>query len=211
MWRDSETGIAVNRHDEIRNLRPLKTLPALLTDAVIAEEGFEVVELTEPKYDPATEKVDSQANPIFVDGKWTQAWNIVSLTTEEQEDHKEDAVKVGWEKIKEERGIRQNGGVQIENKWFQTDEASRIQYLSLRMMGESMPSTIKWKTMDNTFIPMTSAMVAKIFSAIVNQDQLIFSVAEQHKAKLQASTNPSQYDFMSDWPTTFNSPAIDEE
>lgn len=206
MWRDSETGTVVQRHDEIRALRPLKTLPADLTDEVIANEGFVQIAQSNPQFNPMTQRVDGEAEPVDIDGTLTQAWNIVDLSPEEQTATVTSARAEVWEKIKAERFNRQNGGVQVNGKWFQTDEASRIQYLSLKMMGDSMPSSIQWKTMDNTFVTMSMALVNQIFVAIVVQDQNIFATAEQHRAAIEASENPSAYNFMDGWPVTFNSP-----
>jgi hypothetical protein len=73
------------------------------------------------------------------------------------------------------------------------------------MMGANLPP-IQWKTMDGTFITMTPAIAAEIFQTTAAKDVAIFTVAEQHKALMLASADPSNYDYMSGspaWPPIY--------
>ena len=61
-----------------------------------------------------------------------------------------------WERIKQKRydNLRQGVYVKSVGKWFQTDDATRLQYLTLRTLdAEAFPLKEPWKTMDNTYIP----------------------------------------------------------
>lgn len=108
-----------------------------------------------------------------------------------------------WLKIKAERDRRKAGGVKVGAKWFHSDDGSRIQQMCLVMMGASIPANLQWKTMDGTFITMTQTLASQVFQAVVASDQATFAVAEQHKAAMEASTDPASYDFSEGWPKVF--------
>lgn len=110
-----------------------------------------------------------------------------------------------WLLIQEERLRRQSGGVliQSENKWFHSDQSSRLQQLGLVMMGTNMPTNINWKTMDGSFIIMTPAIALSIFNAAATLDMTTFGVAEQHRANVMASSTPGTYDYSGFWPVIF--------
>ncbi len=110
-----------------------------------------------------------------------------------------------WQGIQDERTRRQAGGVFIAsaNKWFHSDQTSRIQQLGLVMMGNSMPAGIQWKSMDGSFIEMTPALALSIFNAAATLDMQAFAVAEQHRANMSASATPETYNFSGFWPAIF--------
>ena len=58
MWRDNETGQIVTTHSEVRILRPLMTLPSVLTEELIAQIGFETVRTTGPHHNPHTHQAE---------------------------------------------------------------------------------------------------------------------------------------------------------
>lgn len=110
-----------------------------------------------------------------------------------------------WRKIQEERTRRQGGGVLISsiNKWFHSDQSSRIQQLGLVMMGANMPQNVNWKTMDGSYIVMTPAIALSIFNGAATLDMTAFGVAEQHRANMMASPTPDTYNYSGFWPATF--------
>lgn len=108
-----------------------------------------------------------------------------------------------WELIKRKRSAHEQGGVLVSGKWFHSDADSRIKYLGLLLSGNNIPANLQWKTMDGSFVTMTKALVDSIFAALVQQDTLIYQVAEQHKVALEASADPTKYDFSTGWPATF--------
>lgn len=120
-----------------------------------------------------------------------------------------------WENIKGERVRRMNtGGIKViidgVSKWFHSDEASRIQYIGLVnqhigpvSIGDSIPPDIKWKTMDGSFVNMTSSIAQALISSTVISDQAVFLVAEKHKAEMMKLANPLDYDFSAGWPIAF--------
>ena len=110
-----------------------------------------------------------------------------------------------WQAIQDERTRRQNGGVFIAsvNKWFHSDQTSRIQQLGLVMMGASLPTGIMWKTMDGSFIEMTQGIASSIFNGAATLDLMSFSVAEQHRAGMMAAADPAAYNFSGFWPAIY--------
>ncbi len=116
---------------------------------------------------------------------------------------REEVVDKAWLAIKAERDRRKAGGVQVGEKWFHSDDSSRIQQLGLVMMGATMPEDIMWKTMDGSFIEMTPTLAQAIFSAAANLDFELFTIAETHRVAMEASEAPSDYDFSGGWPLAF--------
>lgn len=108
-----------------------------------------------------------------------------------------------WEQIKAERDRRKFNGVRVAGSWFHSDDSSRIQQIGLMLMGANMPNGIMWKTMTDTFVLMTPALAIGIFQATGAQDMAIFARAEFHRAMMNASPNPTTYDFSTGWPPTF--------
>lgn len=112
-----------------------------------------------------------------------------------------------WNAIKAERDRRKVGGVKVKvgttNKWFHSDDASRIQQMGLVMMGTNMPADLQWKTLDGSFVAMTPTVAGNVFAAAAASDQAIFAVAETHKVAMEASADPSTYDFSTGWPKIY--------
>lgn len=109
-----------------------------------------------------------------------------------------------WNAIKAERDRRiQSGGYKVGAKWFHSDTFSRTQQLGLVMMGASIPDNTPWKTMDGTVVVMTQSLAGQVFAAAAVSDIAIFAAAEAHKVAMEASPDPSIYDFSGGWPKVF--------
>lgn len=109
-----------------------------------------------------------------------------------------------WQRIKTERDRRiQNGGYKVGTKWYHSDTFSRTQQMGLVMMGTSLPAGIQWKTMDGSFVTMTPTLAGQIFGVAASSDIAIFGAAEAHRAAMDASADPSTYDFTGGWPPVF--------
>ncbi len=111
-----------------------------------------------------------------------------------------------WERIKAERDRRKYLGVKVGAHWFHSDDASRIQQMSLMLMGQAMPAGIQWKTLTSTpppvFVAMTPALAVAIFNATAASDMAVFAAAEAHRVAMEASDDPGAYDFTSGWPVS---------
>jgi hypothetical protein len=109
----------------------------------------------------------------------------------------------GWEQIKLVRDTRQAAGVKVDGYWFHTDADSQLKYFGLMFLGANIPEGLWWKTMTGDFVVMTQALVQKVFQTIAYTQTVIFNIAEQHKAAMEASTDPTSYDFRVGWPLVF--------
>lgn len=110
-----------------------------------------------------------------------------------------------WERIKAKRYDNLRHGVYIKSvgKWFQTDDASRTQYLALAVMPR-LPEKLPWKTMDNSFVNMTKALLAELMEQMLIDEQADFANAERHKAAMDKSEHPLKYDYSDGWTANFD-------
>lgn len=108
-----------------------------------------------------------------------------------------------WERIKARRDAVKAGGVKVGDKWFHTNEASRIQHMALSMMGSDIPANLQWKTLDGTFVTMTQTLAGQVFQAVATLDMTAFAKAEEHRVAMEAASDPSTYDFSAGWPQTY--------
>ena len=108
-----------------------------------------------------------------------------------------------WASIQVERERRRVGGVKAGQHWFHSDDASRIQQLGLVMLGANVPP-IQWKTLQLSgppvFVTMSQQLAGQIFQAVVTWDAQVFAASETHRAAMEASADPSTYDFSGGWP-----------
>lgn len=108
-----------------------------------------------------------------------------------------------WHGIKTERDRRKAGGVKVGEKWFHSDDGSRIQQIGLVMMGASIPANLQWKTMDGSFVVMTQALATSVFGTVTAIDQAVFAAAETHRVAMEASADPASYDYSGGWPKIY--------
>ena len=108
-----------------------------------------------------------------------------------------------WERIKAKRYDSLRHGVYAESvgKWFQTDDATRLQYLALALESVTggFKKPINWKTMDNSFLRLTPELLREIMQAMHDNEQANFSNAEKHKAAMLKAENPLEYDYSGGW------------
>lgn len=110
-----------------------------------------------------------------------------------------------WVLIKAKRTQVQAGGVRVASvdKWFDSDPNSRTQQLGLVIMGSNMPAGVQWKTMGGEYVTMTPTLAQQIFLAVAALDMQAFANSQAHKAALQASSEPENYDFSTGWPQEY--------
>ena len=107
-----------------------------------------------------------------------------------------------WVEIKAERDRRSTeGGVKVADKWFHSDLKSKI--LISGIISAGIPPDTQWKTMDGSFIQMTQTLAQEIGAALATNELSIFAAAQFHKVALEASEDPSSYDFSGNWPPCF--------
>lgn len=122
-----------------------------------------------------------------------------------------------WNAIKGERDHRKAGGFKVGALWFHSDADSRIQHLGLKDKARDLLAVggvmtdnltilgqpVKWKTMDGSFTTITAKLAFDIVSAAADLDARLFTVAETHRAAMEAATDPAAYDFSAGWPEAF--------
>ena len=117
-----------------------------------------------------------------------------------------------WERIKAKRYDNLRHGVFVKSvgKWFQTDDASRTQYLALAVMPR-LPEKLPWKTMDNSFVNMTKALLGDLMEQMLVDEQADFANAERHKAAMEKVEHPLEYDYSDGWTANYEQPAAELE
>lgn len=104
-----------------------------------------------------------------------------------------------WGQIKQKRYQNCRSGVYVKSvdKWFHSDDASRQQYTFMRTLPD-FPAT-RWKTMDNSFVEMTKALLNELSLAMFAHEQADFANAERHRLGMLAAENPLDYDYSTGW------------
>ena len=115
-----------------------------------------------------------------------------------------------WERIKHERDRRKSLGVKVGAHWYHSDADSRIQQISLFVMGAAVPP-VQWKTLTLSgppvFVTMTQAIAGGIFQGTAANDAAIFAAAEAHRVAMEASSAPEDYDASTGWPASIEDEA----
>lgn len=155
------------------------------------------IAITQEDYQTYVQSINQEL--IYQDGK------IISLNNQISADEiKQTNQELVWSAIKDKRHNNTRGGVYISSvdKWFHTDESSRIQYLALITLP-SLPDNLQWKTMDNSFIVLTRPLLTELTSAMLLKEQQDFMNAEQHKQRMMQADNPLDYDYSTGWSETY--------
>lgn len=113
-----------------------------------------------------------------------------------------------WMAIKTERDRRQmESGVQVDGHWFLGTDRATGEYNSLINASKGMPNDTVlragWRTMDGSQVDMTPSLASQILIAGIAQRCAIDDAAQAHKAAMEASPDPSAYDFSAGWPAIY--------
>lgn len=204
MWIYPQTMQVFKLHSEIRAAFPGTSFPAVMTDDDLDAAGVYPVKQVDLAHNPITQSA-TEAPPAFLGGEWVQQWVVAALTPEQVATNLASARAAKWEAIKAERDRRKALGVKVGEHWFHSDVDSRIQQVSLYVMGAAVPP-IPWKTLTTTpppvFVTMTQGVAAGIFQATAASDTAAFAAAESHRVAMEASDRPDLYDFSSGWPAS---------
>jgi hypothetical protein len=179
-------------------------LPAVLDKETLSELDADVV-LNSPQPPANAHQQVYRAGAVKdTAGNWVQAWKVADFKPEDIKTNQAASKITRWKDIQAERDRRiLSSGYKVGEKWFHSDQLSRTQQLGLAMMGTKIPADLQWKTMDGSFILMTPALAADIFAAAAARDIAIFTAAEKHKAAMEASEFPQNYDFSAGWPVPY--------
>lgn len=157
-----------------------------------------------PNYNSITHYIRETSPTQNVLSQWVQVWEVIAF---DNEITTINISKLKTSKIEAIKSLRdhktQTGGFPAAGKWFHSDTLSRTQQLGLVLLGSNMPTGIMWKTMDGTFIEMTSTLAGQIFSAAAAQDAAIFAHAETLISQINAAADPTTIDINLGWPATY--------
>lgn len=139
------------------------------------------------------------------DGK---AWVLDKAAAQERKAAQQEEV---WTRIKQKRHDNLRGGVYVKSigKWLHSDDESRAQYTFMRTMPQ-LPEKMVWKTMDNTFVPMTKALLDELSLQLLADEQADFANAERHRAAMLKADNPLDYDYSGGWTANYASAEAQE-
>nr|DAT68742.1 MAG TPA: protein of unknown function (DUF4376) [Bacteriophage sp.] len=120
-----------------------------------------------------------------------------------------------WERIKDKRYDNLRHGVYAKSvgKWFQTDDATRLQYLALALESVTggFKKPINWKTMDNSFLMLTPELLREIMQTMHDDEEADFINAEKHKAAMLKAEHPLEYDYSDGWTANYEQAAAELE
>ena len=184
--------------DQVRKLYPNNSFPA--SGQIDTPEVSSYVPAPTPQYNPATHAV-REAAPVG----GVQQWEVYALPAKEATANRAAARAAKWGALMAERDRRKALGVKVGDHWYHSDADSRIQQISLFVMGASVPP-IPWKTLTTTpspvFVTMTQTIAAGIFQNTATSDAAIFAAAETHRVAMEARPDPENYDFTGGWPVS---------
>jgi hypothetical protein len=157
VWKDSKKRCNPHaRYTSAEGTRYTKAPPELYEDTVAADapadfdyDTYTVQEIDDAPYVVFTRKSDEQL------------------------------AEVRWNKLKAIRDdLTENGGCLVQGKWFHTDVKSKQQQMALAMAAQHTALSVPWKTMDGTFIEMTSAIAGELFAAQMAREIEIFGICQ---------------------------------
>lgn len=212
MLINSQTKKVYQAHYGVRQDFPEVSLPAELTNEVLADIGVFPLIGSEPEYDPISQSITEQ-EAIEVAGAWTRQWLVEALPQEQAEANLTAATERAWERIKHERDRRKFAGVKVGTDWFHCDTDSRGQWermvnrVNTQGLVDSAGYTIggqpvPWKTMTGSFVILTAGKIRAVVDAVELQEAMIFGRAEMHRVAMEASSTPESYDFSTGWPVS---------
>lgn len=157
-------------------------------------------------------------DPVNTDYSNYLTWAKAGNTADTDPNYSQSSIQENkWEDIKSQRDNRKAGGVLVDGNWYQTDDASRIQWLGVKdtardllAAGGKMTDIIQingtnlmWKTYSNTFVAVTNQLAFDVVQAIKDLDATLFSQAQTMYTNMMASTAPATFDTTVGWNKTY--------
>lgn len=117
-----------------------------------------------------------------------------------------------WDAIKVVRDRRSEAGCSVTGHWFHNDLKSRSQWERMANRAAALTDAdpylvagvqVAWKTMSSAFVLLTAGLIRQVVDAFEVQEVATFKAAEIHRVAMEASGDPSAYDFSAGWPAVF--------
>ena len=136
------------------------------------------------------------ANPVLIDGVIIE--QLPSI--DEQRQQVRNAINAL-------RDRKINGGVYVPeiDKWIDSDARAERNLLSTKASFDLFGDTldIVWTCADNTTIKLDNATMLHIWQALMTNKQQNHANALAHKAAVEKSENPLEYDYSDGWTRTY--------
>ena len=178
--------------------------PAYRTDTW-QHDGIAADTVTEPGELPEGLTIEPPPSALHTWDAAKKTWVLDKAAAQARKTAQQDEM---WERIKAKRYDNLRHGVYIKSvgKWFQTDDATRLQYLALALENVTggFKKPINWKTMDNSFLMLTSELLREIMQTMHDDEEADFINAEKHKAAMLKAEHPLEYDYSDGWTANFD-------
>lgn len=195
IYIDEETKKLVNIKYPYKGYQSLDTPERRLAAGVIEIERDSPPEeyLINPEYYIVSEDWEATMRPYI----------IYTRRTDDQ------VLERRWIKIKAFRDeLRENGGCQVGDKWYHSDQASKQQWEHMVNNADKLGLTddalylinglqVPWKTMDGSYIVLTAGLIRQVSDALEIREAIIFARGVSLASNLE--------DITSGWPTRFQS------
>lgn len=143
---------------------------------------------------------DKRPPSIYTDWVWSDgSW--VEPTYKDIRDI-DDIRDSAWESIKEIRTQSLSSDVFVKSvgKFFPADSQSLVRYNNIgNMISLGNYTPIQWKVSDNTWVDLTEDVYLDLQRSLIERDNYVFKVAEEHKANMMEMNNPEDYDYTTGW------------
>lgn len=173
-------------------------------------EAADNAELARLKFVPVR-TVGTAKDERYYDNVTIREGAVITITSTPKP--REGIISKVWEAIKAHRDVLLRSDISVQGHIFHTDSDSRIQFLALKSIADTVlagggaletpltvrGATIMWKTVSDEFVPMTAGLALTIVATIAEREYDIFMAGEQHKAAMEASEDPGSYDFSGAW------------
>ena len=164
-------------------------------------DGIAADTVTEPGELPAGLTIEPPPSSLHTWDAAKNAWVLDKAAAQARKTAQQEEM---WTRIKQKRHGNLRGGVYVKSigKWLHSDDESRAQYTFMRTMSQ-LPEKMMWKTMDNTFVPMTKALLDELSLQLLADEQADFANAERHRAAMLKADNPLDYDYSGGWTANY--------
>jgi hypothetical protein len=175
-----------------------------------------VVNIEEIGISPADILATDQAMPSS-SHTWTGSEWVIDPSKTSIQMHKAKDEK--WQLIESERDRRTKaGGYPVGALWFHSDGFSLTQQQGMvlaAMMVQAAGGDLSaplladpWRTLTKpglpeVRVPMTGTLALQLLPAAMEQQAAIYAAADAHKAALELSADPANYDFSTGWPADY--------
>lgn len=192
MYRDQKTGKIISFHSELRKLRPNTSMPTVLTEDHITENGFDIVtKISKPECTIIQKVMDTGVQ--LIDGEWQQTWEIVDKTQEELETLKTQRLN----ELASLRYQKEIAGITVGESNIRTDLVSQSKIMGSWCTAQINPSALIDFKGENGWVQIDSATIIDIATAVSNHVQACYTREKELSILLETDI---EIDITTGWP-----------